>query len=87
VFTNICSLLIDKDGYACRNFLIKFACACPTVIFSIFGKSFHFPFLYLDIFKIYLKRILLFEAETWTTTKKGEGSKIQAMEIKFFMVF
>jgi hypothetical protein len=57
------------------------------VIFSIFGKSFHFPFLYLDIFKIYLKRILLFEAETWTTTKKGEGSKIQAMEIKFFMVF
>ena len=39
--------LTDKDGRACRNILIKFPCACPTVISSIFGKSFHFPFLYL----------------------------------------
>jgi len=25
-----------------------FSCACPTVIYSIFGKSFHFPFPYFD---------------------------------------
>ena len=43
VFTNVCSLLIDKDGRACRNILIQFLCACPTVITSISGKSFHFP--------------------------------------------
>jgi hypothetical protein len=37
----------------------------------------------LDIFEIYFKRILLYGAETWTTTKR-QDSKIQAMEMKFF---
>ena len=27
-----------------------FVCACPTVISSIFGKSFHFPFVYFVLF-------------------------------------
>ena len=27
-----------------------FACACPTVISSIFGKNFHFPFRYFVLF-------------------------------------
>ena len=38
--------LIEKDGRACQNISIKFPSACPTVISSIFGKSFHFPFPY-----------------------------------------
>ena len=50
VFTNIYSLLIDKDGRACRNILIQFSCAYPTVISSISGKSFHFPFPCFVIF-------------------------------------
>ena len=54
VFTNICSLLTEKDGCACRNISIKFpcvcACACPTVTSSIFGKSFHFAFPYFVLF-------------------------------------
>ena len=29
-----------------RNILIQFPCACATVISSISGKSFHFPFPY-----------------------------------------
>jgi hypothetical protein len=29
---------------ACRNISIQFVCACPSVISSISGKSFHFPF-------------------------------------------
>ena len=36
----------------------------------------------LDVFKIYFNRILLYGAETWTTTKR-EDSKIQAIEMKF----
>ena len=36
-------------------------------------------------FRIYLKRILLNGAETWTTTKR-EDNKIQAMEMKFLRV-
>ena len=40
------SLLIDKDGHACQNISIQFSCACPSVISSISGKSFHFPFPY-----------------------------------------
>ena len=46
VFTYIQSLLIEKDGRARWNISIKFPCACPTVISSIFGKSFHFLFPY-----------------------------------------
>jgi hypothetical protein len=30
--------------------LIQFPCACPTVISSISGKSFHFPFPYFVIY-------------------------------------
>ena len=41
---------IDKDGRACRNILIQFPCAHPTVISSISGKSFHFPFPYFVMF-------------------------------------
>jgi hypothetical protein len=36
----------------------------------------------IDIYKVYFKRILLHEAESWTCTKR-EASKIQAMEMKF----
>ena len=36
----------------------------------------------IDVCKIYSKKILLYEAKTWTTIKRGE-SKIQAMEIMF----
>ena len=50
VFTYIRSLLIEKDGHVCWNTLIKFPCACPTVISSIIGKSFHFPFHYFVLF-------------------------------------
>ena len=50
MFTNIGSLLIDKDSRAFRIILIQFSCACPTVISSICGKSFHFPFPYFVIF-------------------------------------
>ena len=39
-------LLIEKDDRAGQNISLKFPCACPTVISSIFGKSFHFPFPY-----------------------------------------
>ena len=46
VSTNICSLLIEKDGRARRNISIQIPCACPTVISSISVKSFHFPFPY-----------------------------------------
>ena len=38
-----------------------------------------------NILKIYFKRILLYRAETWTTSKR-EDSKTQAMEIKFLRV-
>ena len=36
----------------------------------------------INLYLIFLKRILLYGAETWTKTKR-EDSKIQAMEIKF----
>jgi hypothetical protein len=35
-----------------------------------------------DVYKVYFKKILLYEAESMTCTKKEE-SKIQAMEMKF----
>ena len=44
VFTYIRSLLIKKDGCARRNISIKFTCACPTVMPSIFNKSFSLSF-------------------------------------------
>ena len=50
VFTYIHSLLIEKDGSVRWNISIKFPCACPTVITSIFGKRFHFPFPYFVLF-------------------------------------
>jgi hypothetical protein len=37
----------------------------------------------LYIFRIYLKIMLLYGAETWTTTKR-ENNKIQTTEIIFF---
>ena len=46
MFVKTFSLLIDKDGRACRNISIQFLCACPSVISSISGRSFHFPFPY-----------------------------------------
>jgi hypothetical protein len=52
VFTNIYSLPIDKDGRASRNISISrysfhvFLCVYPSVISSISGMSFHFPFPY-----------------------------------------
>ena len=50
VFTYIHSLLIEKDGCDRQNISIKFPCvfvfAFPTVISSIFAKSFPFPFPY-----------------------------------------
>ena len=49
VFTNICSLLIVEI------FQLSFCvctCACPIVTSSIFGKSFHFPFPYFELFSI-----------------------------------
>ena len=55
MLTNICSLLIDKDGHACRNISIQFPCACPTVITSFSGKSFHLTFHYFVI-KLLLSR-------------------------------
>jgi hypothetical protein len=36
----------------------------------------------IDIYKVYLKKILLHGAESWTCTKREE-SKIQAMKMKF----
>ena len=42
--------MIEKDGRPCQNISIKFPCACPPVISSIFGKSFHFPFPYFVLF-------------------------------------
>ena len=50
VFSNIYSLPIDKDGRACRNISIQFLCVYSSVISSISGKSFHFPFPYFVIF-------------------------------------
>ena len=50
VFTYIHSLLIEKDGCDRQNTSIKFPFACPSVISSIFSKSFHFPFPYLVLF-------------------------------------
>ena len=41
---------------------IQFPCVCPTVISSISGKSFHFPFSYFVIFLqiiTYLRHICL----------------------------
>ena len=32
--TNIYSLLIDKDGRACRNISIQFPCVCPSDLFN-----------------------------------------------------
>ena len=46
VFINWKSL--DKDCRNCRNISIQFSCACPWVISSISGKSFHFPFPYFE---------------------------------------
>ena len=37
VFTNIYSLLIEKDGRASLNISIQFVYACPSVISSIPG--------------------------------------------------
>ena len=54
------SLLIDKVGRACRNISIQFPCvpyAYHSVISSISGKSFYFPFPYfvwLSICVMYL---------------------------------
>jgi hypothetical protein len=53
--------LIDKDGCACRNIYIQFPCAYPTVVSSISGGSFHFPFPYfvLDLGKKFVKSLLI----------------------------
>ena len=46
------SLPIEKDGRVRQNISFKFPCACPTMISSIFGKSFHFPFPYFCVIHI-----------------------------------
>ena len=49
MFTYICSLLIEKDGRVRQNISILLLCVfvcLSTVISSIFGKSFRFPFPY-----------------------------------------
>ena len=53
VFTYIHSLLIEKDLCDCQNLKISFrvfVCAFPSEIYSIFGKSFPFPFPYFVLF-------------------------------------
>ena len=52
VYTNIYSLLIDKDSCACRNISIQFPCVYPTVISSISGKKFSFPLFWKLIWYI-----------------------------------
>ena len=47
---HLLNLLIEKDSRDRQNISIKFPCACPMVISSVFGKSFHFPFLYFVLF-------------------------------------
>ena len=42
-----------------------FLCACPTVISSIFGKSFHFPFHYFVLFAIwYFPSLMVWNCNT-----------------------
>ena len=50
MFRYIHFLLIEKDSRVCRFCFHVFSCACPTLISSIFGKSFHFPFPYFVLF-------------------------------------
>ena len=57
VFAYIHSLLIEKDDCDRRNISIKFPCAFPMVISSIFGKSFPFLFPYF-VFSFTLIRII-----------------------------
>ena len=60
VFTNIYSLLVDKDGRVSQNISIQFPCVYPSVISSISGKSFHFPFPY---FVFYVLRYIIAHIE------------------------
>ena len=46
---HIHSLSSDWERRPCLLKYFKFPCACPTVISSIFGKNFHFPFPYFFV--------------------------------------
>ena len=48
--------LLRRTAVSVKIFCLSFGaflCACPTVISSIFGKSFHFPFPYFVIFVLW----------------------------------